>query len=131
MKKKIRVLIIDDEPRVADALKLILDDYGYDAVVALTGREGLEKAAERQFGVTITDNRLPDMSGLDVIDSLRKIDSQHLVIVITAYGTPEGNAELIAHGAAAVLSKPFLPSDILLLINAKLFDSPPGQSCGP
>jgi DNA-binding NtrC family response regulator len=120
MGEKIGVLVIDDEPSVADALKLILDDHGYQAVVARTGRDGLEQVRRRQFNVTITDLRLPDMSGLDVLEQIHEEDASHLVIVITAYGTSEVIFELMSHGAVDVLPKPFFPSDILKLIDAAL-----------
>ena len=118
--KKIGVLVIDDEPSVGDALKLILDDNGYTAVVARTGRDGLEQVRRQRFDVTITDLRLPDMSGLDVLRAIRQEDANNLVIIITAYGTSEIIVELLRHGAIDVLSKPFFPSDILKLINGAL-----------
>lgn len=120
MKERIGVLVIDDEPSVADALKLILDDNGYRAVVACSGRDGLEQARKRQFDVTITDLRLPDMSGLDVLNAILKQDSNSLVIIITAYGTSEAIKELMSRGALAVLPKPFFPSDILKIIGVEV-----------
>jgi two-component system response regulator PilR (NtrC family) len=120
MGEKIEVLVIDDEPTVADALKLILDDNGYQAVVARTGHDGLRQARRRHFDVTITDLRLPDMSGLDVLNAIRAEDSRNLVIIITAYGTSEAVVELMNRGAVDVLPKPFFPSDILKLIDAAL-----------
>ncbi|MGB7925661.1 MAG: response regulator [Pyrinomonadaceae bacterium] len=120
MGEKIGVLVIDDEPSVADALKLILDDHGYQAVVARTGVDGLEQARSRRFDVTITDLRLPDMSGLDVLNAIRAEDSDNLVIIITAYGTSEVVVELMNCGAVDVLPKPFFPSDILKIIEAAL-----------
>jgi DNA-binding NtrC family response regulator len=122
MEEKVGVLVIDDEPSVADALKIILDDNGYAAVVARTGRDGLEQARQRQFDVTITDLRLPDMSGLDVLSAIHEKDSNNLVIVITAYGTSEAIMESLSRGAVRVLSKPFFPSDLLKLIDAALKD---------
>jgi DNA-binding NtrC family response regulator len=120
MGEKIGVLVIDDEPSVADALRLILDDNGYTAVVACNGHDGLEEARKRRFDVTITDLRLPDMSGLDVLSAIRQADSNSLVIIITAYGTSEAIVELMSHGAVDVLPKPFFPSDILKVIEAAL-----------
>ena len=122
MGEKIGVLVIDDEPSVADALRLILDDNGYAAVVARNGRDGLEEARKRRFDVTITDLRLPDMSGLDVLSAIRQADSNSLVIIITAYGTSEAVVELMSRGAVDVLPKPFFPSDILKAIEAALND---------
>ena len=122
--RKAVVLIIDDEPSIAEALGLILDDQGYQTVSARTGREGIEQAARRNFDITVTDLRLPDMSGLDVLNALRRKDKQIRVIVMTAHGTPEMVSELKARGAVEVLKKPFLPSDILGLIETILKERP-------
>ena len=84
-----RVLVIDDEPSVADALRVILEDEGFAVVVASTGREGLEQAGRAAFRVTITDLRLPDMDGLEVLGAFRERGLGGAVILITSYGTPE------------------------------------------
>lgn len=119
------VLVVDDEISVADALEMILRDSGYDVAVALTGRDALVMANSRRFDVTITDLRLPDMSGLDVLNSIKKKDPAVLVIIITAHSTPEIIIELKSRGAYEVLSKPFYPSDVLTLINNGLKEQRP------
>jgi DNA-binding response OmpR family regulator len=115
-----RVLIIDDEPSVADALRVILEDEGFAVVVAANGRDGLAQARLAPFSVTVTDLRLPDMDGLEVISALREGGLGGAVILITSYGTPEIFARASDLGAAGVISKPFLPSEILQLIAAAL-----------
>jgi DNA-binding NtrC family response regulator len=118
--KKIQILIIEDDPSVADALKIILEDDGYETVLAINARQGLEQAHLRQFDLTITDVQLPDMSGLDVLTVLRKRDAQSPVIIITAHSTTEVVTEAMARGAFQVLPKPFLPSEILDLARRAL-----------
>jgi DNA-binding NtrC family response regulator len=120
MADKIAILVIDDEPMVADALTVILTDSGYEVTVAMTGRDGLDKISERHFDVTITDLRLPDISGLDVLSSVREMQPCGLSILITANTTPEIVAEAIRRGALDVLSKPFRPSDVLTLLEKSL-----------
>ncbi len=115
-----QVLVIDDEPSVADALRMILEDEGFAVVVAATGREGLEQARRTAFGVTITDLRLPDMDGLEVIAFIRENCEGGAVILITSYSTPEICARARELGAAGVVSKPFLPSEIVGVVNAAL-----------
>jgi DNA-binding NtrC family response regulator len=115
-----RILIVDDEPSVADALKLILVDEGFGVEVAGTGRDGIELARRVPISLSITDLCLPDMSGLDVLDALLRDNPRALVIVISAQCTPEVCAEARRRGAAAVLSKPFLPADLLRHLNDKL-----------
>jgi DNA-binding NtrC family response regulator len=114
--KKVNVLIIEDEQIVADALKMIMEDQGYEVVLAPCGREGFEQSARRKFDLTITDVNLPDISGLDVLLRLRETAPRHPVIVITAHSTPEIVSAAKERGALEVLSKPFLPSDIISLV---------------
>ena len=111
--KKFQVLIIEDDQSVADALKIVLEDSGYETVVAINARQGLEQACLRRFDLTITDVQLPDLSGLDVLTFLRKKGTEIPVIIITAHNTTEVIAEAMARGAFQVLPKPFLPSEIL------------------
>lgn len=123
-----RVLVIDDEPSVADALRVILEDQGFAVAVASSGRDGIEQARRDAFRVTITDLRLPDMDGLEVICAFREVGVGGAVILITSHGTPEIFARALDLGAAGVIAKPFLPSEILQLIAAALLGR---EACEP
>jgi DNA-binding NtrC family response regulator len=115
-----RVLVIEDEPSVADALRVILEDKGFAVVVAANGRDGIEQALRAPFSVTVTDLRLPDMDGLEVIDAFREGVPGGAAILITSHSTPDISARARDLGAVGVISKPFLPSEILQLIAAAL-----------
>ena len=114
------VLIIEDERSVADALKMILEDNGYRVSLAATGRDGIEEALRGQFCLTITDVGLSDMSGLDVIRTLCEQKLRMQFIIITSNDSQDVIAEARSCGAAGVLIKPFLPSEILQLIETTL-----------
>jgi len=122
----VRVLVIDDEPSVADALRIILEDEGFVVVVAATGREGIEQSRRAAFGVIVTDLRLPDADGLDVIAAVREDGGAVPVILITSHVTEEIWAQALARGANGVGAKPFLPSEIIRLINTALAGRGPG-----
>jgi len=117
MAEKATILVIDDEPIVGEALMTVLSDCGYEVEVVRTGREGLDKARKQRFDFTITDLRLPDISGLEVLAGIRESVPRSAVIVITAYSTPEMLAESVRLGAIAVLAKPFFPADVLGLLD--------------
>ena len=114
------ILVIDDEPCVGDALSIILGDLGYRVFVARNGRDGIELARSMKCSVAITDLRLPDMSGLEVLRHIKSNDSACPVIIITAHSTPEVILESKELGAVDVLAKPFFPSDVVNLILSAL-----------
>jgi DNA-binding response OmpR family regulator len=114
--QKREILIIEDEPSVADALKLILEDGGYRVSIALTGRDGVETALRGEFCLTITDVGLRDMTGFDVINAICRQKPQSHFIIITSFNSQEVITEARSCGAVGVLFKPFLPSEILQLI---------------
>ncbi|MDQ3804045.1 MAG: response regulator, partial [Acidobacteriota bacterium] len=77
---------------------------------------GLELARRERVGVVITDLRLPDISGLDVLGALRREWPLLPVVLITSHGTPELFADALRAGATAVLPKPFAPDEIIRLV---------------
>ena len=120
MRDNTRVLVIDDEFSILNALKLILEDNGYGVVTASTGREGIKHFQEQHFNITITDYCLPDMTGLDVIHQICQIQPGCSVILITAYASPETILETVKCGSTGFLIKPFEPSNIINLIEETL-----------
>jgi DNA-binding NtrC family response regulator len=127
-KERGRIVVIEDEPSVSDALKLIFEDQGYDVDSAAKGRDGIELARRSPTLLTITDLSLPDISGLKVLDAIRRENPHSIVIIITAQGTPEVFAEARKRGAAEILSKPFLPAEIIQLVNDVLAHRESGGS---
>ena len=112
------ILIIDDEPSVADALRLILEDSGHRVLVAATGGGGLALARDGGVRLVVTDLYLPDLSGLEVLSTLRAEYPHVPAVLITSRGTPEIFAEARRAGAAAILPKPFAPAELLCLIES-------------
>jgi len=112
----IEILVVEDEQSVAGALRVILEDRGYIVRVAVTGREGIGLARAHPFDVTISDYRLPDITGTDLLDAVSKINPENYTVLITAHSTPELIAEAHARGIHAMLTKPFPPSEILALL---------------
>lgn len=110
------ILVIDDEPSVGDALKLVLEASGYGVVLVANGREGIEQVRSRRFGCSIVDLSLPDISGLQVIKHIHEQQPEIPILLITGEDTPQAFAEAKRLGAIGILSKPFRPADILQLI---------------
>ena len=118
--EKLSILIIDDEPSVGDALKLVLESQGYDVVLATNGHDGIDEARRRRFAFSVVDLFLTDTSGFQVIAGIRSLQPEIPIVLITAHGTPSIFAEAMKLGAVGALAKPFSPAEILKLIDANV-----------
>lgn len=113
---KIKILIVDDEPSVGDALKLVLESKGYEVVLANNGRDGLEESRKRHFHVAIIDLFLTDIDGLHIIETIHQHRPDLPILLITGHSSPEVFAEARRVGAIGALGKPFQPAAILTLV---------------
>ena len=108
-----RVLLIDDDEAIADTLSDILDDEGYSVVTAMTGLEGLEKAAEKKPDIALIDIRLPDMEGPEVMARLQELHPRIACIIITGYASMENAIQALELGAKGYFTKPLVMPDVL------------------
>jgi len=115
--KKLTILIIDDEPSVGDALKLVLESQGYEVVLATKGRDGIDQARRRRFAFIVVDLFLTDITGFEVITGIRSVRPEMPIVLITAHGTPSVFSEAMKLGAVGALAKPFSFAEILKLID--------------
>jgi DNA-binding response OmpR family regulator len=122
---KICILIVDDEPSVGDALKLVLESQGYEVVLVTKGVDGIDQARQRSFGFGVVDLFLNDISGFQVISDLRSLQPQIPILLITAHGSPQIFAEAKKLGAVGALAKPFSPADLLKVIALHLHGPTP------
>ncbi len=101
-----RVLVVDDEPDLRTLYELALLREGFAVETAADVGEGLRALAEQAFDVVITDMRLPDGSGLDILHHLEQGARSERSLVITAYGSAENAVEALKAGAFDYLTKP-------------------------
>jgi two-component system NtrC family response regulator len=118
--EKISILIVDDEPSVGDALKLMLESQGYDVVLATNGHDGIDHARQRRFEFGVVDLFLTDISGLQVITDIRNLQPALPIVLVTAHGSPNDFAEAKKLGAIGGLAKPFPPAELLKLIDSHI-----------
>jgi DNA-binding NtrC family response regulator len=126
-KEKLSILIVDDEPSVGDALRLVLESNGYEVVLVTKGQDGIEQVRKRSFGFSIIDLYLTDISGFQLITDLLAVQPQIPILLITAHGSPQVCDEAKRLGAIGALAKPFAPAEILKVINSHLH-GPTGDS---
>ncbi|MBW3553407.1 MAG: sigma-54 dependent transcriptional regulator [Gemmatimonadetes bacterium] len=111
-----KVLIIDDEPSLRQTVSMILDEEGYEVLVAGDGKEGLDKALEVHPDVVLTDVRMPGMPGLEFLERYRAEGGEALVIVMTAYGSADLAIEAMKKGAYDYIPKPFSADQVVLTL---------------
>jgi two-component system response regulator PilR (NtrC family) len=100
------LLVVDDEPDLRTLYELTLLREGYDVETAGSVEDAWQRLAERSYNVVITDMRLPDGNGLDLLRRLEAADRGEKTIVITAYGSAENAVEALKAGAFDYLTKP-------------------------
>ncbi|MBP6903395.1 MAG: sigma-54-dependent Fis family transcriptional regulator [Burkholderiaceae bacterium] len=101
-----RLLVVDDEPDLRTLYELTLLREGYDVDSAGSVEEGWQRLGERPYSAVITDMRLPDGTGLDLLRRLEAARRPEKTLVITAYGSAEGAVEALKAGAFDYLTKP-------------------------
>ncbi|HKO96286.1 MAG TPA: sigma-54 dependent transcriptional regulator [Pyrinomonadaceae bacterium] len=111
-----RILIVDDEPSIADVIKLILSESGYEVFTANTVGEATMILCEQSVDVVITDLRLSDGSGIDLLTHIKRETPDTEVILMTAYGSIEITVEAIKRGAYYYVEKPFTPDVLRALV---------------
>jgi len=106
------VLIVDDEPNIIEVLKLSIQEEGMDVLTAGCGREALNILRKHEVDVVISDIRMPDISGVELLCEAEKVAPNAAFIMITAFSTPETVIEALRHGACDYITKPFRMDDL-------------------
>jgi DNA-binding NtrC family response regulator len=101
-----KILIADDERHIAEGLQMLLEEEGYQAETAVDGQKAWDKVQSGEFGLVLTDFKMPKLDGLELFARMREqgIDSE--VIIITGKGTVNSAVEAMRHGAYDYLTKP-------------------------
>jgi CheY-like chemotaxis protein len=120
--EKGRILVLDDDPVVTLSCKRILGAEGYSISTVEKGEEALNKLAKEDYDLLISDVRLPDISGMEVLKESRIIKPKTDVVIITGYPTLEDARESTKLGAQEYIEKPFTP-DFMLNVAKKVFDT--------
>lgn len=126
------ILVIDDDAALLRALSKVLSGEGAVVASANWADEVMERLAEKQggFDLIITDLRMPILNGQSILGAVKSALPRMPVIVITAFGSPELEAECLDKGAAAFLEKPIDTPELLAAIERVLSRRKPGSKRG-
>lgn len=114
------ILIIEDDTTIRETVAEVLEKQGHTVSRAETGAAGLAKARTHNYDLVLLDLRLPDMDGLDVMRSLRELDEQALVVIMTAFPEVRTAISALKAGAYDYLNKPFDLDDLRSLVDRAL-----------
>ena len=117
MGEKLQILILDDEPIVGKRLKPALAKYGVEVEVFDDSVKAMDRLDEKCFDIVVTDVRMDDVDGIQVLDYIMSRSNRTKVIIITGYATVEVAREALVKGAFDVIAKPFKPNDLRAVIN--------------
>jgi len=117
MSNSATILVIDDDASLRRVTEYNLEQAGYRVLTAADGREGVRLFREERPALVVTDLQMPGLSGLEVLEQVKALLPETLVIVITAYGTIEQAVEAMKKGAYDFLTKPVSRDALLLVVD--------------
>ncbi|HSA79055.1 MAG TPA: sigma-54 dependent transcriptional regulator [Nitrospirota bacterium] len=115
-----KILVVDDEQSMRDFLSIMLKKEGYDVVTAENGGGALKAIQAEIFDLVITDVKMPDIDGIEVLKTVKEVSPETVVIMITAFATAETAVEAMKLGAYDYITKPFKVDEIKLVIQKAL-----------
>jgi DNA-binding NtrC family response regulator len=110
------ILIIDDEPIVGERLKPALEKEGHRVEIFTNPYHALERLNQTMFDIVVTDIRMDDIDGIQILENVRGISKRTKVVMITGYATIEVARESLAKGAFDFIAKPFKLGEIRRVI---------------
>lgn len=120
MQRKIRLLIVEDEPAIRTGLVDVFVYHGFEVDAAADGRDGLHKALSGRFDLVLLDVMLPGMNGFEVCERIRAEDREQPIILLTAKSTDEDIIHGLSLGADDYVAKPFSVAQLVLRVQAVL-----------
>ena len=111
-----RVLVVDDESSILDSLRILLKNEGFVPFTALGGKQGIERLPELRPDIVLTDVRMPDVGGVQVLSVARQVDPDVPVILMTAQATLQSAMQAVNEGAFYYIQKPFRNDELLAIL---------------
>lgn len=114
--KEFSILVVDDEENVSKLLSKILLKDGFNVYTAFDGNQALKIIDSQRVDIVVTDIKMPGMSGIELLSTIKEIDTDIKVIMITAFATVETAVEALRSGASDYITKPFNLDEVLLSV---------------
>ena len=115
-----RILVVDDKPSMREMLRIVLRRDGYDVVLAENGRSAIERLQSQPFDLLLSDIRMPDLSGVDVLRAAKEINRDLVAFIMTAFASTDTAVEAMRLGAVDYFIKPFSMDELRLKVRQHL-----------
>jgi len=115
-----KILLLEDDTLLAQTLRELLESEAYDVTLVSSGNEAADRTYDAKFDLYIFDINVPDINGLELLESLRDADDKTPAIFISALVDLNSISKAFKIGADDYLKKPFFPEELLIRVNAKL-----------
>lgn len=118
--EKHKILIVEDDDLMQGMLKDSLNNSGYEVTLASDGMEGLSNFQKSDYDLVLLDIKLPKMNGIKLLQKIKEISQETIVIIMTAFGTVETAVKAMKIGAYDYITKPFLSDELILIMQKGL-----------
>lgn len=115
-KAKVNILVVDDEEGMRETLGDVLEDEGYNVVLAENGYEAIQKIKKIPFSIIFMDIKMPGINGVKTFEEIKKVDPEVAVIMMTAYSVEDMIKKVLNKGAYSVIYKPFDPAKLIKIV---------------
>jgi two-component system, NtrC family, response regulator PilR len=119
------ILIVDDEPNILEVLEIFLHDEGMEVLKCHSGKRALEILRENEVDLVVSDIRMPDLSGVQLLQEAKQLVPEVIFIMITAFASTETAIEALQHGAFDYITKPFRMEELRSIIQRALSQKTP------
>ena len=119
------ILVVDDERSMREFLDILLTKEGYQVSVAASGREACQVVEQNKYDVIITDIKMQDVNGIEVLKKAKTVSPESIVIMISAFATAETAVEAMREGAYDYIPKPFKVRDLKKIVRDALESKTP------
>ncbi|MCP5107994.1 MAG: sigma-54-dependent Fis family transcriptional regulator [bacterium] len=119
--ERLKILIIDDDPSIRNMLAIVLKKSGYEVTSTESGKSALERLRKETFDLVISDIKMPDISGIELLKKIKTINPEIPVILITAFASANDAVEAMKLGAEDYVTKPFNLDELKIVIDRAIY----------
>lgn len=120
-REDVKILITDDDPSIRNMLAIVLKKSGYDVISTDSGKSALNKLRKETFDLVISDIKMPDINGIELLKKIKSINPEIPVIMITAFASANDAVEAMKLGAEDYVIKPFNLDELMIIINRAIY----------